>query len=147
MNYHERAAFGCIVNEMVKSGELSAPVAITRDHMDAAAVASPFRETENMKDGSDAIADWPVLNVLLNCSSGGSLVGLYHGGGVGIGYSIHSGVTVIADGTREAKERLELVLKSDPALGVIRYADAGYEKAKKIVTTPAFPARPLNRGP
>lgn len=147
MNYHERSAFACIVNEMVKSGQLSAPIAITRDHMDAAAVASPYRETENMKDGSDAIADWPVLNVLLNCSSGGSLVGLYQGGGVGIGYSIHSGVTVIADGTQEAKERLELVLKADPGLGVIRYADAGYEKAKKIIRTPAFPAKPLNRGP
>lgn len=147
MNYQERSAFGYIVNEMVKSGELSAPVAITRDHMDAAAVASPFRETENMKDGSDAIADWPVLNVLLNCSSGGSLVGLYHGGGVGIGYSIHSGVTVIADGTEEAQERLELVLKADPVLGVIRYADAGYETAMEIIKTPTFPAKPLNRGP
>jgi urocanate hydratase len=141
MNYQERSTFGNIINEMVKLGELIAPVAITRDHMDAAAVASPFRETENMKDESDAIADWPVLNVLLNCSSGASLVGLYHGGGVGIGYSIHSGMTVIADGTKEAKERLELVLKADPALGVIRYADAGYEKAEKIIKTPTFPAK------
>lgn len=141
MNYQERSTFGNIINEMVNLGELSGPVAITRDHMDAAAVASPFRETENMKDGSDAIADWPVLNVLLNCSSGASLVGLYHGGGVGIGYSIHSGMTVIADGTREAKERLELVLKADPALGVIRYADAGYEAAENIVKTPTFPAK------
>ncbi|GLI52072.1 urocanate hydratase [Tepidanaerobacter syntrophicus] len=141
MNYQERSTFGNLINEMVKMGELSAPIAITRDHMDAAAVASPFRETENMKDDSDAIADWPVLNVLLNCSSGASLVGLYHGGGVGIGYSIHSGMTVIADGTKEAKERLELVLKADPALGVIRYADAGYEKAENIIKTPTFPAK------
>jgi urocanate hydratase len=141
MNYQERSTFGNIINEMVKLRELSAPVAITRDHMDAAAVASPFRETENMKDGSDAIADWPVLNVLLNCSSGASLVGLYHGGGVGIGYSIHSGMTVIADGTKEAKERLELVLKADPALGVFRYADAGYKMAEDIIKKPTFPAK------
>ncbi|TYP51601.1 urocanate hydratase [Thermosediminibacter litoriperuensis] len=141
LNYKERAVFGNIINEMVKLGELKAPVAITRDHMDAAAVASPFRETEAMKDGSDAVADWPVLNALLNCASGASLVGLYHGGGVGIGYSIHSGVTVIADGSREAQKRLDLVLKADPALGVIRYADAGYEIAKDIIKSAVFPAK------
>lgn len=141
MNYHERAAFGSIINDMVRQGELVAPVAITRDHMDAAAVASPYRETENMKDGSDAIADWPILNVLLNCNSGASLVGVYHGGGVGIGYSIHSGMTVIADGTEETKQRLNMVLKADPALGVIRYADAGYKEAKDIIKTTTFPAK------
>ncbi|WP_422447342.1 urocanate hydratase [Thermoanaerobacterium sp. DL9XJH110] len=141
LNYKERSVFGNIINEMVKLGELKAPVAITRDHMDAAAVASPFRETEAMNDGSDAVADWPVLNALLNCASGASLVGLYHGGGVGIGYSIHSGVTVIADGSGEAQKRLDLVLKADPALGVIRYADAGYEMAKHIIKSPVFPAK------
>lgn len=141
LNYKERSVFGNIINEMVKLGELKAPVAITRDHMDAAAVASPFRETEAMQDGSDAVADWPVLNVLLNCASGASLVGLYHGGGVGIGYSIHSGVTVIADGSEEARKRLDLVLKADPALGVIRYADAGYDIAKDIIKSPVFPAK------
>jgi urocanate hydratase len=109
--------------------------------MDAAAVASPFRETEAMKDGSDAIADWPVLNALLNCSSGATLVGIYQGGGVGIGYSIHSGVTVIADGTEQAQKRLDHVLKADPALGVIRYADAGYDMAKEIIKDPDFPAK------
>lgn len=141
LNYKERSVFGKIINEMVTSGKLKAPVAITRDHMDAAAVASPFRETEAMKDGSDAIADWPVLNALLNCSSGATLVGIYQGGGVGIGYSIHSGVTVIADGTEQAQKRLDHVLKADPALGVIRYADAGYETAREIIKDPDFPAK------
>jgi urocanate hydratase len=141
LNYRERALFGEIINHMVRIGELKAPIAITRDHMDAAAVASPFRETEAMKDGSDAIADWPVLNAMLNCCSGATLVGLYQGGGVGIGYSIHSGMTVIADGTEEAEKHLQLVLKSDPALGVIRYADAGYEIAKEIAKSQSFPAK------
>jgi len=141
LNYKERSIFGKIINEMVAQGKLKAPIAITRDHMDAAAVASPFRETEAMKDGSDAIADWPVLNALLNCSSGASLVGVYQGGGVGIGYSIHSGVTIIADGSPEAQKRLEMVLKADPALGVIRYADAGYDMAKEIIKNPDFPAK------
>jgi urocanate hydratase len=144
LNYKERSVFGKIINEMVASGKLKAPIAITRDHMDAAAVASPFRETENMKDGSDAIADWPVLNALLNCSSGATLVGIYQGGGVGIGYSIHSGMTVIADGTEQAQNRLDHVLKADPALGVIRYADAGYDVAREIIKDSDFPAKVVN---
>lgn len=145
LNYRERLLFGQIINRMVRLGELRAPVAITRDHMDGAAVASPFRETEGMKDGSDVIADWPVLNALLNCSCGATLVGLYQGGGVGIGYSVHSGMTVIADGSEEAERRLRLVLQSDPALGVLRYADAGYEVARFLAEDPTFPAKAVFR--
>ncbi|MGB9813045.1 MAG: urocanate hydratase [Thermovenabulum sp.] len=141
LNFYERALFGKIINEMVKSGELKAPIAITRDHMDAASMASPFRETENMKDGSDAIADWPVLNAMLNAGCGATLVGVFQGGGVGIGYSIHSGMTVIADGSKEADIRLERSLQADAQLGVIRYADAGYEKAREIVKSPLFTAK------
>lgn len=131
LNYKERAHFGKIINEMVRTGELAAPIAITRDHLDSGSVASPNRETEAMPDGSDAIADWPVLNALLNCSSGATMAGLYHGGGVGIGYSIHSGMTVIADGTDTAADKLDRVLTNDPGLGVVRHADAGCEKARK----------------
>lgn len=141
LNFYERALFGKIINEMVKSGELKAPIAITRDHMDAASMASPFRETENMKDGSDAIADWPVLNAMLNAGCGATLVGVFQGGEVGIGYSIHSGMTVIADGSKEADIRLERSLQADAQLGVIRYADAGYEKAREIVKNPLFTAK------
>lgn len=141
LNFYERALFGKIINEMVKSGELKAPIAITRDHMDAASVASPFRETENMMDGSDAIADWPVLNAMLNAGCGATLVGLFQGGGVGIGYSIHSGMTVVADGSKEADIRLERSLQADAQLGVIRYADAGYAKAKEITKSRLFTAK------
>jgi len=143
LNFYERALFGKIINEMVKSGELKAPIAITRDHMDAASMASPFRETENMRDGSDAIADWPVLNAMLNAGCGATLVGVFQGGGVGIGYSIHSGMTVIADGSKEADIRLERSLQADAQLGVIRYADAGYEKAREIVKSPLFTAKAI----
>jgi len=129
LGYGERAAFGLAMNEMVRRGELSAPIVIGRDHLDAGSVASPYRETEAMKDGSDAIADWPVLNALLNTAAGAHWVSVHHGGGVGIGYAIHAGMVVVADGSDEARERLERVLTTDPGSGVMRHADAGYEKA------------------
>jgi urocanate hydratase len=129
LGYGERARFGKAINELVRRGEISAPIVIGRDHLDTGSVASPNRETEGMKDGSDAIADWPILNALLNAVSGASWVSVHHGGGVGIGYSIHAGMVVVADGTDDAAWRLERVLTTDPGSGVIRHADAGYEKA------------------
>ncbi len=129
LGYGERARFGKIINEMVRNGTISAPVIIGRDHLDSGSVASPYRETEGMKDGSDAIADWPVLNALLNAVSGASWVSVHHGGGVGIGYSIHAGLAVLADGTPEAEARIALALTNDPGLGVARHADAGYDEA------------------
>jgi urocanate hydratase len=117
---------------MVASGELSAPIVIGRDHLDAGSVASPYRETEAMKDGSDAIADWPILNALVNTAAGAHWVSVHHGGGVGIGYSIHAGMVVVADGTEEAARRLERVLTTDPGMGVVRHADAGYETALAV---------------
>jgi len=125
----DRARMGEAMNEMVRRGELDAPVAIGRDHLDTGSVASPFRETEAMKDGSDAIADWPLLNALLNTASGATWVSLHHGGGVGMGYSIHAGQVSVADGTPEASRRLSRVLTNDPGFGVARHADAGYETA------------------
>lgn len=125
----ERDRFGLIINEMVRKGELSGPIWIGRDHLDAGSVASPRRETEGMKDGSDAIADWPILNALLNAVAGATWVSVHHGGGVGIGYSIHAGMCLVADGTPEAKLRISRVLVTDPGLGVVRHADAGYEEA------------------
>lgn len=125
----ERARFGVALNDLVARGELSAPVAIGRDHLDTGSVASPFRETEAMRDGSDAIADWPILNALLNTASGASWVSFHHGGGVGIGNSLHAGQVLIADGTPEMRERIERVLTNDPGIGVARHADAGYEIA------------------
>jgi len=125
----ERARFGVALNDLVARGEVSAPFAIGRDHLDTGSVASPFRETEGMKDGSDAIADWPILNALLNTASGASWVSFHHGGGVGIGNSLHAGQVLIADGTPEMRERIERVLTNDPGLGVVRHADAGYELA------------------
>jgi urocanate hydratase len=116
----------------VASGEVSAPIVIGRDHLDAGSVASPDRETEGMKDGSDAIADWPILNALLNTAAGAHWVSVHHGGGVGIGSSIHAGMVVVADGTDEAARRLERVLTTDPGTGVIRHADAGYERAIEV---------------
>ena len=116
-------------NEMVRSGRLQAPIAIGRDHLDAGSVASPLRETEGMLDGSDAIADWPILNALLNTAAGATWVSVHHGGGVGIGNSIHAGMVVVADGTDDAAERLERVLTTDPGTGVMRHADAGYDEA------------------
>ncbi len=129
LGYGERARFGKIINDMVKSGAISAPIAIGRDHLDSGSVASPYRETEEMKDGSDAIADWPVLNALLNAVSGATWVSVHHGGGVGIGYSLHAGLVVVADGTPEGEGRLVRCLTNDPGIGVARHADAGYPEA------------------
>jgi urocanate hydratase len=117
---------------MVASGELAAPIVIGRDHLDSGSVASPFRETEAMKDGSDAIADWPILNALVNTAAGAHWVSVHHGGGVGIGYSIHAGMVVVADGSEEAAGRLERVLTTDPGMGVVRHVDAGYERAIEV---------------
>jgi urocanate hydratase len=125
----ERARFGLAINDLVRRGVVSAPIVIGRDHLDTGSVASPNRETEGMRDGSDAIADWPVLNALLNASSGATWVSVHHGGGVGIGYSLHAGMVIVADGTGEADEKLERVLTCDPGLGVARHADAGYAEA------------------
>jgi urocanate hydratase len=125
----ERARFGIALNDLVARGELSAPIVIGRDHLDTGSVASPYRETEGMKDGSDAIADWPVLNALLNTASGASWVSFHHGGGVGIGNSLHAGQVLVADGTPEMRTRIERVLTNDPGIGVARHADAGYETA------------------
>ncbi|MEY3162180.1 MAG: Urocanate hydratase [Planctomycetota bacterium] len=132
LGYGERARFGVAVNELVKKGEISAPIVFGRDHLDCGSVASPYRETEAMLDGSDAIADWPLLNAMLNVASGATWVSLHHGGGVGIGKSIHSGQVTVADGTDAAGARLQRVLTCDPGTGVIRHADAGYEKARRI---------------
>ena len=129
LGYGERARVGLRFNELVKSGELRAPIVIGRDHLDAGSVASPYRETEGMRDGSDAIADWPILNALVNTAAGASWVSVHHGGGVGIGNSIHAGMVVVADGSQGMAERLERVLTTDPGMGVIRHADAGYETA------------------
>ncbi|HEX5271476.1 MAG TPA: urocanate hydratase, partial [Gemmataceae bacterium] len=129
LGYGERAKLGLRFNAMVRSGELKGPIVIGRDHLDAGSVASPNRETEGMRDGSDAIADWPVLNALINTACGAGWVSVHHGGGVGIGYSLHAGMVVVADGSAEAERRLGMVLTSDPATGVIRHVDAGYEEA------------------
>jgi urocanate hydratase len=132
LGYGERSRAGLRFNEMVASGELSAPIVIGRDHLDSGSVASPYRETEDMRDGSDAIADWPILNALVNTAAGAHWVSVHHGGGVGIGYSIHAGMVVLADGTDEAARRLERVLTTDPGMGVVRHADAGYERALEV---------------
>jgi urocanate hydratase len=132
LGYGERARAGLRFNEMVASGELSAPIVIGRDHLDSGSVASPYRETEAMKDGSDAIADWPILNALVNTAAGAHWVSVHHGGGVGIGYSIHAGMVVVADGSENAADRLERVLTTDPGTGVVRHADAGYEEALAV---------------
>jgi urocanate hydratase len=132
LGYGERARAGLRFNEMVASGELSAPIVIGRDHLDSGSVASPYRETEAMRDGSDAIADWPILNALINTAAGAHWVSVHHGGGVGIGYSIHAGMVVVADGSQNAAERLARVLTSDPGMGVVRHADAGYEEALAV---------------
>ena len=129
LGYGERSKFGLKLNEMVRTGELSAPIVIGRDHLDCGSVASPNRETEAMKDGSDTVADWPILNALLNTASGASWVSFHHGGGVGMGYSLHSGQVIVADGSKEMDSRLEAVLSNDPKMGLFRHADAGYEDA------------------
>ena len=131
LGYGERAKMGKIFNDLVARGEVKAPIVIGRDHLDCGSVASPNRETEKMKDGSDAIADWPILNALLNAVGGASWVSVHHGGGVGIGLSIHAGMVVVSDGTKEAEERIERVLTYDPGMGIVRHADAGYERAIK----------------
>jgi len=132
LGYGERARAGLAFNELVKSGKVKAPIVIGRDHLDAGSVASPNRETEGMKDGTDAVADWPILNALLNTAAGASWVSFHHGGGVGMGYSLHAGMVVVADGTDEAAEKLERVLTTDPGTGIMRHVDAGYGKARKV---------------
>ena len=129
LGYGERAKMGKIFNELVADKKVKAPIVIGRDHLDCGSVTSPNRETEGMIDGSDAIADWPILNALMNAIGGASWVSVHHGGGVGIGKSIHAGMVIVADGTKEAEERLERVLTYDPGMGIMRHADAGYEQA------------------
>jgi urocanate hydratase len=130
LGYGERAQFGLAMNDLVKKGKLKAPIVIGRDHLDCGSVASPYRETESMKDGSDAVADWPLLNAMLNTASGASWVSIHNGGGVGIGYSLHAGQVLVADGTEMMAKRIERVLTNDPGIGVARHVDAGYEEAK-----------------
>jgi urocanate hydratase len=132
LGYGERAQFGLAINDLVKKGKIKAPIVIGRDHLDCGSVASPFRETENMQDGSDAVADWPLLNALLNTAAGASWVSIHNGGGVGIGYSLHAGQVTVADGTAEMAKRIERVLTTDPGMGVIRHVDAGYSEAKEF---------------
>jgi urocanate hydratase len=132
LGYGRRARAGLAFNELVRSGRIKAPIVIGRDHLDAGSVASPYRETEAMRDGSDAIADWPILNALVNTAAGAHWVSVHHGGGVGIGYSIHAGMVVVADGSDDAAARLERVLDTDPGMGVVRHADAGYEEAIQV---------------
>ena len=132
LGYGQRAKLGLAINELVRSGEISAPIVIGRDHLDTGSVASPYRETEGMLDGSDAVADWPLLNALVNTAAGASWVSIHNGGGVGIGYSQHAGMVVVADGTKEAAFRLERVLTTDPGMGVLRHADAGYPAARSF---------------
>ncbi|MDZ7765302.1 MAG: urocanate hydratase [Melioribacteraceae bacterium] len=131
LGYGDRAKMGKIFNDLVAQGKVKAPIVIGRDHLDCGSVASPYRETESMKDGSDAIADWPILNALMNAIGGASWVSVHHGGGVGIGKSIHAGMVIVADGTKEAEKRLERVLTYDPGMGIVRHTDAGYERAEK----------------
>jgi urocanate hydratase len=132
LGYGERARMGKVFNDLVRTGAVAAPIVIGRDHLDAGSVASPNRETEGMKDGSDAVADWPILNALLNAVAGATWVSVHHGGGVGMGYSIHAGMVVVADGTPEAAVRLQRVLTTDPGTGVMRHVDAGYERAAAV---------------
>ena len=129
LGYGARAKFGLALNELVRTGELKAPIVIGRDHLDCGSVASPNRETEAMKDGTDAVADWPLLNAMVNIASGATWVSFHHGGGVGMGYSLHAGQVIVADGTPEMDERLERVLTNDPGMGLFRHADAGYKEA------------------
>jgi len=148
LGYGGRARFGLALNDLVRRGVVSAPIVIGRDHLDTGSVASPNRETEAMRDGSDAIADWPILNALLNTSSGATWVSVHHGGGVGIGYSLHAGMVIVADGTREADEKLQRVLTCDPGIGVVRHADAGYPDAIETARTGGIDMPSLGiRGP
>jgi urocanate hydratase len=151
LGYGERARAGALFNDLVASGRVSAPIVIGRDHLDCGSVASPNRETEGMRDGSDAIADWPVLNALLNAVNGATWVSVHHGGGVGIGYSLHAGMVIVADGSAAAARRLERVLTGDPGMGVVRHADAGYPEAIRFgaehgVDLPSLPGRSARSG-
>jgi urocanate hydratase len=146
LGYGERAKMGLAFNELVRSGAVKAPIVIGRDHLDAGSVASPNRETEGMRDGSDAVADWPILNALLNAVAGASWVSVHHGGGVGMGYAIHAGLVVVADGTPEAAARLERVLTTDPGTGVMRHVDAGYERAIEVARERGVRIPMLERG-
>ncbi|MCI2256412.1 urocanate hydratase [Domibacillus sp. PGB-M46] len=146
LGYGERARFGKILNDMVASGELKAPIVIGRDHLDSGSVASPNRETEAMKDGSDAVSDWPILNAMINAVGGATWVSVHHGGGVGMGYSLHAGVVIVADGTEEAAKRIERVLTTDPGMGVVRHADAGYELAQKTAREKGIHMPMLDKG-
>jgi urocanate hydratase len=146
LGYGERAKLGLVFNELVRSGKVNAPIVIGRDHLDAGSVASPNRETESMRDGSDAVADWPILNALLNAVSGATWVSVHHGGGVGMGYSIHAGMVVVADGTPAAAQRLARVLTTDPGTGVMRHADAGYERALEVARERGVKLPFLERG-
>ncbi|WP_034765290.1 urocanate hydratase [Rossellomorea vietnamensis] len=145
LGFGERVKMGLAINELVKNGELKAPVVIGRDHLDCGSVASPNRETESMKDGSDAVGDWAILNALINTAAGGSWISFHHGGGVGMGYSLHAGMVVVADGTDLAQERLERVLTTDPGMGVIRHVDAGYDIAEKTAEKHNIHI-PMNKG-
>ncbi|TMU84070.1 urocanate hydratase [Bacillus sp. BHET2] len=145
LGYGERVKMGLAINELVRNGELKAPIVIGRDHLDCGSVASPNRETESMKDGSDAVGDWAILNALINTAAGGSWISFHHGGGVGMGYSLHAGMVVVADGTDLAQERLERVLTTDPGMGVIRHADAGYDIAEKTAEKHNIHI-PMNKG-
>ncbi|WP_201714423.1 urocanate hydratase [Rossellomorea arthrocnemi] len=145
LGYGERVKMGLAINELVRNGELKAPVVIGRDHLDCGSVASPNRETESMKDGSDAVGDWAILNALINTAAGGSWISFHHGGGVGMGYSLHAGMVVVADGTDLAQERLERVLTTDPGMGVIRHVDAGYDIAEKTAEKNNIHI-PMNKG-
>ena len=147
LGYGDRARAGLAINELVRSGQVSAPVVIGRDHLDSGSVASPYRETEAMRDGSDAIADWPILNALLNVAAGATWVSVHHGGGVGIGNSIHAGMVVVADGTDDAAQRLERVLTADPGTGVMRHADAGYEDALEAARRHGLDLPSIESGP
>ncbi|KQU25027.1 urocanate hydratase [Bacillus sp. Leaf13] len=146
LGYGERARFGKILNDMVASGELKAPIVIGRDHLDSGSVASPNRETEAMKDGSDVVADWPILNAMVNAVGGATWVSVHHGGGVGMGYSLHAGVVILADGTKEAGARIERVLTTDPGMGVVRHVDAGYELAEKTAREKGINIPMLDKG-
>ncbi|MCK1983438.1 MULTISPECIES: urocanate hydratase [Peribacillus] len=146
LGYGERARFGKILNDMVASGELKAPIVIGRDHLDSGSVASPNRETEAMKDGSDVVADWPILNAMVNAVGGATWVSVHHGGGVGMGYSMHAGVVILADGTEEAAARIERVLTTDPGMGVVRHVDAGYELAEETARERGINIPMLDKG-
>jgi len=139
LGYGERDRAGAVFNQLVADGKVSAPLVIGRDHLDCGSVASPYRETESMADGSDAIADWPLLNALVNTASGATWVSIHHGGGVGIGRSLHAGQVTVADGTELAAQKIERVLTNDPGMGVIRHVDAGYESAADVAEAHRIP--------